>query len=470
MSGPGTLADLRRRAAAFLSDEERALWHADAVADFHRRRNRAVERFEEDESFEALRDRAAAIKAEALERHEELLTRFEQQAVAAGAQVHYAADASSANAQIRAICKSKGARLITKSKSMTTEECGLTAALEKDGLEVIETDLGERIVQLLGEAPSHIVAPAIHLKREQVGDLFHRELGSPAGLDDPTALTGYARDHLREKFLGADIGITGANFLVAETGSLVVVENEGNILLTTSVPRVHIALVGIEKLIPEWADLGTMLRILARSANGQRITSYTTTYTGPQQDDLNPPRELHIVLLDNGRRRVLARDRGQDLLRCIRCGACLDHCPVLQRIGGHAYGWTYPGPIGAALGPLLDPERAAHLAKASTLCGACTEVCPVRIDLHRAIREARAEMVQTGKFAPAGGVGLRVGATVLARPRLYRFLSRLARWAGPFSGALLRRLGPARSWGAERALPKPARRTFHEIWSQERGR
>ncbi len=433
---------LDRAARVALPTTESVQHHETAVADLRRRRDDALARVPD---LQALREHAAAIKGHTLGDLGTYLERFEEQARAAGAVVHWADDAPAHNRIVHDLLAERGVHRVAKSKSMLTEECGLNPYLEARGIEVVDTDLGERIVQLEREAPSHIVIPAIHRRRQEIGALFHRTFGSPEGEHDPVVLTEIARQDLRRRFLSAEAGITGVNFAIAETGSLVVCTNEGNADLGMHLPPIHIACMGIEKLLPRMEDLPAFLRLLARSATGQAITAYTTVITGPR-----PGGELHIVLVDNGRSRLLADPEQRGALACIRCGACLNTCPVYRRTGGHAYNQTVPGPIGAVLAPAFRSDReASTLPFASSLCGSCSAVCPVGIDLHGQLLAWRAR-------APFGGGRIRwvarLGAEVLARPRLYRLVGGLARLAWPL---LSRRWpgNPANAWLEGRELP-----------------
>jgi L-lactate dehydrogenase complex protein LldF len=394
--------------------------------------------------WEGLRARAAALKRHTLDHLDAYLEEFEARARAAGAAVHWASDAAALRRIVGGILAARGVRRAVKSKSMLTEECGLNAALEAQGVEVVDTDLGERIVQLGAEPPSHIIVPAVHRTRREVGALFHRALGTPPGEDDPERLTRHARNDLRRRFLAAEAGVTGANFAVAETGSLVIVTNEGNADLGTALPPLHVACLGIEKLVPRWDDLPVFLRLLARSATGQALSAYTTLLTGPR-----PGGELHVVLVDNGRSALLADPRHREALACIRCGACLNTCPVYRRAGGHAYGETVPGPIGAVLAPARGGAGGAELPFASSLCGSCTAVCPVRIDLHGQLLAWRRERPARSRAERALQ---RAAAAVLARPRLYRAAGALARAAWPL---LARRWpgNPLAPWLRARELP-----------------
>ena len=438
-------------AAAFLADPARAAWHDGAVWAVRERRDAAARSVPE---WEALRERAAAIRRHTLAHLDGYLEAFEQRATALGARVHFARDAAEHNAVVLGILRSAGASRVVKSKSMLTEECRLNEHLARHGIEVVDTDLGERIVQLRGEPPSHIVMPAIHLRRQEVGALFHERLGAPAGESEPQALAERARRHLRDAFLRADAGITGANFLLADTGGVVVCTNEGNADLGSSLPRVHVACVGIEKVLPRARDLGVFLRLLARSATGQAVTAYTSHFHGPR-----PGAELHVVLVDNGRSALLARPALRDALACIRCGACLNTCPVYRRSGGHSYGTTVAGPIGSVLAPARDPLRHASLPFACSLCGSCRDVCPVRIDLPRQLVALRGSV----RTASGGGgrLAVRLAAAVMARPRLYAAAGAVARAA---LRALPEGVWRRTRWGRERALPAAPRASFRSLY------
>ena len=409
--------------------------------------------------WEGARDRARAIKDETLLHLDRYLDQFTASAERAGARMHWARDAGEACAIIGWIAEQRGARTIVKSKSMATEEIHLNAALARRGIEPIETDLGEYIIQLAGETPSHIVVPAIHKTKAQIAALFAEKLGI-APTDDAAALTAAARQALRRRFAEADIGISGVNFAVAETGTILILENEGNARLTTSLPRTHIALMGIEKVIPRFADLEVFLQLLPRSGTGQVLTAYQSLLTGVKRHpDDEGPDELHIVLLDNGRSRMLAAPVTRQTLACIRCGACLNACPVYRQIGGHAYGAVYAGPIGAILTPqLIGIERAAHLPYASSLCGACRDVCPVKIDIPAVLLHLRAEVVaqHAGKRRVFERLAFRAYAAVMARPRLYERVMRLAR--------ALHITPPLRAWTKWRDLRPLAPRSFREEW------
>jgi L-lactate dehydrogenase complex protein LldF len=409
--------------------------------------------------WEGARTRARAIKDETLLHLNRYLEEFTANAERAGAQVHWARDAGEACEVIGRIAEDCGARTVVKSKSMATEEIHLNAALARRGIEPIETDLGEYIIQLAGEMPSHIVAPAIHKTKAQIGALFAAKLGI-APSDDAAALTAAARQTLRRRFAEADVGISGVNFAVAETGTILILENEGNARLTTSLPRTHIALMGIEKVIPRFADLEVFLQLLPRSGTGQVLTAYQSLLTGAKRrPEDEGPEELHIVLLDNGRSRMLAAPITRQSLACIRCGACLNACPVYRQIGGHAYGSVYPGPIGAILTPqLFGIERSAHLPYASSLCGACRDVCPVKINIPAVLLHLRAEVIErrAGKSRFLERLAFRAYAAVMTRPRLYEWVLRVAR--------ALHITPPLRAWTKLRDLRPLARRSFREEW------
>ena len=433
-------------------------------------RRTAYERLPE---FEALRDVGRDIRNHALRHLDLYLEAYERKAKASGAHVHWAADGAEARDIILKICRDVGAKSVTKGKSMVSEEIALNDHLEAAGLEVVETDLGEYILQIRHEAPSHIIAPAIHLTQQQVEADFrrlHTGLAKDRALPDASSMVLEARQILREKFIAADVGITGANFLIAETGSSVIVTNEGNGDLTQSLPRVHIVLASIEKVVPTLEDLSVLLRLLARSATGQEMSVYTTLSTGPRRVvDPDGPEAYHVVLLDNGRAEMLAGEM-RELLRCIRCGACMNHCPVYNAVGGHAYGWVYPGPIGAALNPaLLGVKETAHLPHASTFCGRCAEVCPMKIPLPDIMRHHRQTDYETGGGTKPYRAGLKVWAAVAQRPRLYHLLARFGMAA---LGALGRRRGRfgwlpgAVGWTQHRDFPAPQGRTFQQLWAE----
>jgi L-lactate dehydrogenase complex protein LldF len=408
--------------------------------------------------WEELRERGRRIKDGTLARLDEHLLTFEAAATDAGATVHWARDADEANATVIGLMRAAGFTEAVKVKSLTTDEIGLNDALAAVGVDAIETDFAELILQLDGDWSSHILVPAIHRNRTEIRDLFRRTIGDADLTDDPSQLAETARRHLRERFLRARVGISGANFAVAETGSLVVLESEGNGRMCTTLPEVLISVVGIEKLVPRWEDLEVFLQLLPRSSTGERMNPYTSVWSGPVDGD--GPREMHAILLDNGRTRVLADAVGRQALHCIRCSACLNVCPVYERTGGHAYGSIYPGPIGAILTPQLEGiDHAPSLPFASSLCGACEEACPVKIEIPRVLVHLR------GK-APKPRAERRAFAALawaFADRRRYERGQRLARL-----GRGVGRLGPLRGWTASRELPQVADNSFREWW-RERG-
>ncbi|HEX2691637.1 MAG TPA: LUD domain-containing protein [Kofleriaceae bacterium] len=446
-------------AARFVADNERVHWHDQAVWWVRQKRDTAAAAVSD---WEALREAAAGIKRHALSRLAEYLEQFEHNATALGAHVHWARDAAEHNAIVHRLLEDRGVTRLVKSKSMLTEECKLNPYLEARGIEVIDTDLGERIVQLAKEPPSHIVMPAIHRRKEEIGELFQIHLRTKPGAADPSYLTEAARHHLRDKFLAAGAGLTGVNFAVAETGAVVVCTNEGNADMGTSLPPLHIACMGLEKIIPRERDLGVFLRLLARSATGQPITTYTTHFFGPRAGG-----ELHIVIVDNGRSQTLGREAVRDALACIRCGACMNTCPVYRRSGGHSYRYTVPGPIGSVLAPLRDPAAHASLAFASTLCGSCADVCPVRIDLHHQLLALRQDLGRSGHIAWHKRFLLGLLAVVFRWPALYRLSSYLARRLLPL---VPRRLLYVRwnAWGRQRELPALPRHSFRAAYRRRR--
>ncbi|SLN21038.1 LutB/LldF family L-lactate oxidation iron-sulfur protein [Oceanibacterium hippocampi] len=435
-------------------------------------RRKAADRLPE---FEDLRDAGRDIKNHVLENLDFYLERFEERVIAQGGKVHWCSTPREARETILKLCRSVDARTATKGKSMIAEEIALNPFLEANGIEPIETDLGEYIIQLADEPPSHIIGPAVHKTKDQVSDLFlehHWKYGRTERQTDPQALVNEAREILRQKYVDADVGITGANFLVAETGSTIIVTNEGNGDLTQMLPKMHIVIASLEKIVPTLDDMATIMRVLARSATGQEMSVYTTLSTGTRREgDLDGPEEFHVVLLDNGRSEMVGTEL-QELLRCIRCGACMNHCPVYHTVGGHAYGWVYPGPIGAALDPhFLGIEEARHLPSASTFCGKCEEVCPMRIPLPRIMRYWREQAFERRVGPPLERAGIRFWAFFARRPALYRLATRLAirvlrRLAG--RRGVLTALPFAGGWTDGRDLPAPEGRTFQELWKSGR--
>jgi len=430
--------------------------------------------------YQELRTAAHELKRHTIDNLDYYIEQFEQNVSAHGGKVVFCNDAAEVADFVLGLAKERQAHLIVKSKSMTTEEIDLNERLEHHELESVETDLGEYILQLAHQRPYHIVAPALHMTRYEVADLFTEKLGveNEVVIEKQTKI---ARGVLREKFLAADIGITGANFLIADSGAVVVVENEGNARLTTSAPKIHIAIAGIEKLIPRATDLVVFLKLLGRSATGQALTVYTSFLSGPRRgEEVDGPDEFYIVLLDGGRTKLLVDAEKRESLFCIRCGACLNHCPVYRKIGGHNYPWIYSGPIGKIITPqfhgvMEDP----WLPFASSLCGACAEVCPVKIDIPKQLLQLRAEVSEGKKSGGTGSSerrGFHLYAWLMRHPGLFRLFGRLgAKMAPrPDGGGWIHRLpgfmnvGPLRSWMQERDLPPPAPKSFHDLWKERR--
>lgn len=420
---------------------------------------------------DALRHQARAAKLRALRHMPDLLERFEANIAERGATVLWAEDAEACNRLVIEIARRHAVERVVKSKSMATEETALNQALESAGLSVIETDLGEYIVQLDDDTPSHIVMPIVHKTREQVRDLFAEKLGmSPS--DDPEVLTAFARQKLREAFLSAQMGITGANFLIAETGTVAIVTNEGNGRMCSSLPPVHVVIAGIEKVIESVADFATLVQLLTRSATGQRMSSYVHLMSGPAApDDPDGPTHMYVILLDNGRSRIRETDYAE-ALACIRCGACLNACPVYQNVGGHAYGWVYSGPIGAVITPLFKGvANAAPLPHASSLCGACQAACPVMINIPDMLLRLRADLVEAGEAPPALSAGIAAWARAMASPLLYELggaAARLATRASVGANGQIQRipiplLG---NWTANRDFPPFAAKSFRQLWRE----
>lgn len=438
------------------------------------------------EVWDAWRQEARDIKAHTIEHLDYYLDLLYTNIIAAGGHLHFAKDADQANEIVAHIARTRNVKIATKSKSMVSEELGLNPVLEAMGVEVWETDLGEYIIQLAEETPSHLVAPALHKSKEDVAELFTEKLGIPYD-EDIYHMAATAREVLRDKFMEADLGISGANFVVAETGTLVIITNEGNGRLCTSAPRIHIGITGMEKVIPSMQDLSIFLRILPQSATGQRITSYVSMTTGPRRsDDEDGPEEFHLILVDNGRSKMLADPTLREALYCIRCGACLNICPIYARIGGHAYGWVYPGPIGAVVSSMLvGLKQASELPQASSLCGACREVCPININIPRMLLNLRKKTAESPdpdvRSAPASErLFARAYARLMSSPGLLRMAARLGRILQkaehlmPFFSPLTKDgkwirsapLPPLSKWNKARDLPTLPKQTFHELWEK----
>ena len=460
-----TLADARLQEAVYtatarLKDSRLRVVASDALPD-----------------YQELRTQANALKRHTIDHLDLYLEQFQKNVEAHGGHIVFCRTAAEVSDFVLALAKERGARLIVKSKSMTTEEIELNEGLEHHGLEAVETDLGEYLLQLAHERPYHIVAPALHKTRYDVADILTARLNAPREtvIEKQTAL---ARNVLREKFLAADIGISGANFLIADSGAVVLVENEGNARLTTTVPKVHIAVAGIEKLIPRAQDLATFLKLLARSATGQLLSVYTSFLSGPRRaGEIDGPDEFYVVLLDNGRTRLLHDPGKRQSLYCIRCGACLNACPVYRKIGGHSFPWVYSGPIGAILTPqFLGVDRESALPFASSLCGACAEVCPVKIEIPKVLLDLRSDVQRNESQARRGRLeklAFRVFAWVMRHPRAYEMAGRLAAsLADSGEGKWLRQIpaplniGPLRAWLSQRDLPPPPAHSFRQLWRQ----
>ncbi len=444
---------------AFNKDKSYVDWHDETLWFVRVKRDRASKQLPE---WEALRETASQIKNYVLSHMDDLLVRFEENAKKNGIHVHWAKDGAEHNRIVGSILKKHSIRQLIKSKSMLTEECHLNPYLQENGIEVIDTDLGERIVQLRQEPPTHIVLPAIHLKKKDIGDLFHEHLGTEAGASDPQYLTEAAREHLRETFMTRRAALTGVNFAVAETGGFMVCTNEGNADMGAHLADVHIASMGFEKLIPQFDHLGVFLRLLTRSATGQPITTYSSYFERPREG-----KELHIVIVDNGRSTQLGRPDFRNSLKCIRCGACMNTCPVYRRSGGHSYHHVVPGPIGSILAPNFDMRKNADLPFASTLCGSCTHVCPVKIDIHDQLYKWRQILAREGYVPTAKTLGIKIMTSVLSRPVFYQNAGKAAR--------AMMRLLPAvtnnslNPWYKQREMPAPPKESFREWYKKQRG-
>jgi L-lactate dehydrogenase complex protein LldF len=455
------MTDHSAKAGQFLKDEKRADWHDQTLWMVRQKRDMAAQSVPE---WENLRERVSQIKDHVLCNLENYLLQFEEKAIENGVKVHWASDAQEFNEIILRIVQENLAVKIVKSKSMLTEECGLNPFLEKNGKEVVDTDLGERIIQFRNEPPSHIVLPAIHLKKEEIGELFHEKLQTEKGNSDPQYLTAAARIHLREKFLAADVAITGVNFAIADSGTVVVCTNEGNADMGVHAAPVQIHCMGIEKIIPGTEELAIFTRLLARSATGQTITTYTSHYRKAK-----PGGQMHVVIVDNGRSKSLG-GKYQNSLKCIRCGACMNTCPVYRRSGGHSYSYVIPGPIGSILAPGSDIKKYNDLPFTSSLCGSCTNVCPVKIDLHNLLYEWRQEIAKKKLLSPVKTFILKIAGKVLSNNTFYNFSGKVVRWA-------LRNLpqeliySRLNVWGLGRELPEAPKESFKQWYmnnSQER--
>ncbi len=418
-------------------------------------------------NWEQLRQRGFEIRKESVDNLGKYIKEFEENASRQGIIIFHAKNAGDAKDAVIKILRDEGAKLVVKSKSMVTEEILLNDALQREGFEVVETDLGEYIIQIAGETPSHITAPALHKSRDEIGKLFNEKLGLEY-TSDPAELTRYAREILREKFLKADVGISGANVLIAETGTIVLVENEGNARLSTSLPKIHIVVTGIEKVTPTPKDATVLLKLLPRSATGQKATSYVSFINSPRRtSDLDGPGKIFIILLDNGRKELQKDSKTREALFCIKCGACMNVCPVYQTVGGHAYGSVYPGPIGSILTPLMNSLKdAKDLAFGSSLCGACSEICPVKINIHHTLLWIRSQTIKKGYSPTYEKLIIYFWRLLIQYPLLYRIASTLLRFLQPL---LLEDRNSIRVpiWSASKKFPKLADKSFHELWKEQ---
>jgi L-lactate dehydrogenase complex protein LldF len=452
------MKDHAKLASAFNKDEERVDWHDETLWWIRTKRDTAVHKIPE---WEQLREAASQIKFNVLSNLSQYLEQFEKNAKTNGVVVHWAKDADEHNRIVHQLLKENGINKMVKSKSMLTEECHLNEYLKQQGIDVIDSDLGERIVQLAEEMPSHIVLPCIHKKKEEIGELFHQHLGTPAGNADPQFLTETARQHLRDTFLTRKAALTGVNFAIAETGEFVVCTNEGNADMGAHLADIHIASMGIEKLIPQRKHLGVFLRLLTRSATGQPITTYSSHFKKPRKGQ-----QMHIILVDNGRSVQLGREDFRNSLKCIRCGACMNTCPVYRRSGGHSYHYAISGPIGSILAPNLDMEKYADLPFASTLCGSCSNVCPVKIDIHDQLYKWRQVLVKKGYTPTAKTASMKAMAWVLESPGRYRTAGKAARTAMKFAPfAVNNKLNP---WYKHRDMPEVPKQSFNEWYRSNR--
>jgi L-lactate dehydrogenase complex protein LldF len=444
----------------FNADEERVNWHDETLWWIRAKRDKAVHNIP---GWEVLRETASQIKNNVLSNLDQYLVKFEANAKANGVTIHWAANGAEHNKIVHDIITRHGVNRMVKSKSMLTEELHLNEYLAENGIDVIDSDLGERIVQLAKEPPSHIVLPCIHKKKEEIGELFHQYLGTPAGNADPQFLTETARHHLRETFLTRKVALTGVNFAIAETGEFVVCTNEGNADMGAHLADVHIASMGFEKIIPERKHLGVFLRLLTRSATGQPITTYSSHFSKPREGQ-----EMHIIIVDNGRSIQLGRPDFRNSLKCIRCGACMNTCPVYRRSGGHSYHNAISGPIGSILAPNLDMEKYADLPFASTLCGSCSNVCPVKIDIHDQLYKWRQVIVKNGYATTAKKASMQVMTFTLSNPAVYHTGGKIGRWVmrhAPF--AVNNKLNP---WYKHRDMPEPPKESFGEWYAKNRGK
>ncbi len=446
-------------AAKFIANEARTDWHDQSLWWVRQKRDTVSQTVPE---WEDLREMASQIKHNVLSNLDDYLIQFEKNALANGVTVHWAADGEEHNRIVHRILQKHKVQKVVKSKSMLTEECGLNPHLEAHGIEVIDTDLGERIVQLRKEEPSHIVMPAIHLKKEEIGELFHEKMGTEKGATDPQYLTEMARHHLRRDFMESKVAITGVNFGIADTGGVVVCTNEGNADMGVHLADVQIHSMGIEKIIPKAEHLGIFTRLLGRSGTGQPITIYTSHHHRPR-----PGSEMHIVIVDNGRTEQLGRKDFRNSLKCIRCGACMNTCPIYRRSGGHSYHSNIPGPIGSILKPGIDLKQYSSLPFASTLCGSCSDVCPVKIDIHDQLYKWRQVIADNHQLPWSKRAAMRWTGFILGKPKMYRTVGKLARTFLKVAPRFMiyNRLN---AWGKNRDLPETPKESFREWYVKNR--
>lgn len=442
-----------KNAAKFIENTARTDWHDESLWLVRQKRDKAAHTIPE---WEQLRALASQIKDNVLSNLDVYLEEFEANAIENGVKVHWAKDAQEHNEIVHSILQQHQVKQVVKSKSMLTEECHLNEYLVAQGVEVIDTDLGERIIQLREEPPSHIVMPAIHLKKEEIGALFHEKLNTKQGATDPKYLTEAARQHLRAKFLNSRVGITGVNFAIAETGGIVVCTNEGNADMGVHLSDVQIHCMGIEKIIPKAEHLGVFTRLLARSATGQPITIYTAHHQRPR-----PDKEMHIVIVDNGRTAQLGREDFRNSLKCIRCGACMNTCPIYRRSGGHSYDYTVPGPIGSILTPGIDLKKYKDLPFASSLCGSCSDVCPVKIDIHQQLYKWRQVVSEERLLEKSKAISLKISGKILSNTNWYDLMGKAARYAlRVMPNSMI--YNQLNIWGKDRDLPDAPKQSFKE--------
>ena len=443
----------------FNKDEKRVNWHDETLWFVREKRDKATFQVPD---WELLRETGSQIKNNVLSNISNYLIQFEENALKNGIIIHWAADGAEHNEIVLSILEKKGVQQMVKSKSMLTEECHLNEYLTENGIDVIDTDLGERIVQMRNEPPSHIVLPAIHLKKEDVSDTFHHHLGTQKGNNDPQYLTEAARIHLRDKFLSRKVALTGVNFAIAETGEIVVCTNEGNADMGVHLADVHIASMGFEKIIPQRKHLGVFLRLLARSATGQPITTFSSHFKKPRKGQ-----EMHIIIVDNGRTTQLGRPDFRNSLKCIRCAACLNTCPVYRRSGGHSYHTAIAGPIGSILAPNLDMSKNADLPFASTLCGSCSNVCPVKIDIHDQLYKWRQVLVKEGYTPKTKTIAMKGMSAVLSHPKVFELAGKAGRFVMKNAPFMVN--NSLNAWYKQRDMPAPPEESFRE-WYQKNGK